>query len=95
MLTRKTPQRSERQPRRKVEYLHELRTWAGMSQEELAARLGMRQSTISKLERRENPSFFDLRAYVAALGGELRVEARFAGRTFEFEGGVDEPPPSG
>jgi transcriptional regulator with XRE-family HTH domain len=80
--------------KRKIAYLHQFRTWAGMTQEEMALRLGVGQAAVSKLERRENPSFFDLQAYVAVLGGELRAEARFPEGTFEFVGGVAEPPRS-
>jgi transcriptional regulator with XRE-family HTH domain len=80
--------------KRKIAYLHQFRTWAGVTQEEMALRLGVRQAAVSKLERRENPSFFDLLAYVAVLGGELRAEVRFPEGTFEFVGGVDELPRS-
>lgn len=57
--------------------LHELRRARRLSQEALAAALGARQSSISKLERRADMYVSTLRSYVEALGGELEIRARF------------------
>ena len=52
----------------------EARRRAGLSQRELAARLGVAQPTIARLERgREQPSFERLRTVIAACGLELTV----------------------
>lgn len=57
--------------------LRELRTLRGVTQAELADRLGRRQGTISELERRDDVFLSSLREYVEALGGRLEVEAVF------------------
>lgn len=57
--------------------LAELRQARRFSQEVLAERLGARQASVSKLERRTDLHLSTLRAYVEALGGQLEVIARF------------------
>jgi transcriptional regulator with XRE-family HTH domain len=58
--------------------LRELREKRGnVSQIDVAGRLGLRQPTVSKMERREDVNLSSLRRYVEALGGELHVSARF------------------
>lgn len=44
---------------------------------ELAKRLKVRQATISKLERRADMYVSTLRDVISALGGELKITARF------------------
>jgi transcriptional regulator with XRE-family HTH domain len=78
---------------RKVRLLSELRELQGVSQRELADRMGLSQSAVSKLERRANPSFAALSEYVLALGGDLYIEVIFAKGSVEFLG-TDEPPES-
>jgi transcriptional regulator with XRE-family HTH domain len=78
---------------RQVRLLSELREFRGLSQQELAARMCVSQSAVSKLERSANPSFAALSEYIAALDGELRVEVRFTNGTVEWLG-PDEPPES-
>jgi hypothetical protein len=56
--------------------LRALREAAGVTQEELATRLGRRQPAVSRLERQRDARMSTLREYVAALGGELNVIAR-------------------
>ena len=53
--------------------LSTLRCKLGLTQVELANRLGMTQSDLSKLERRQDVRLSSLRSYAAALGGHLRV----------------------
>jgi transcriptional regulator with XRE-family HTH domain len=65
----------------------------GANQQVVAERLGLTQSAVSKLERREDPSLSDLRNFVGALGGEVFVEVRFADGSIEFAG-VEEGPPT-
>ena len=49
----------------------------GLSQEELAERVGTRQSAISRLESgRYNPSFKVLRKVAQALDSEIRISIR-------------------
>jgi transcriptional regulator with XRE-family HTH domain len=58
--------------------LRDLRLRRGRTQRDVAERLGMTQPEVSKLERRADVRASTLRAYVAALGGELHLAARFA-----------------
>ena len=65
--------------------LNELRRARGISQEELANRLGMRQPNISKLERRIDVRVSSLRAVIEAMGGELRIIAHFPDADYEID----------
>jgi len=58
--------------------LNELRKARRLTQEQLAERLGIRQSNVSKLERRADFLVSTLRDVVEAMGGELHVTARFS-----------------
>lgn len=77
---RTTPQR--------VHLLQELREQRKVSQVDLASKLGVRQPTVSKIERREDVALSTLRRYVEALGGELHVTAQFSDGNVEI--GFDE-----
>jgi DNA-binding XRE family transcriptional regulator len=57
--------------------LNELRDRLGMSQEELAKALDVRQPTLSKMERRRDLLISSLRKIVEGLGGKLEIAARF------------------
>jgi transcriptional regulator with XRE-family HTH domain len=57
--------------------LSEIRHLAGKSQRELAAALGIKQPSLSKLESQTDMQISTLRRIVQALGGELDVIARF------------------
>lgn len=57
--------------------LAELRQQRGVTQVELAERLGRRQGTISELERRDDVFVSSLREYIEALGGRLEIAAVF------------------
>lgn len=50
-----------------------LRAEAGLTQAELGERLGMNQSEVSKVERRDDIRLSTLRAVIGALGGRLRL----------------------
>jgi predicted nucleotidyltransferase len=73
--------------------LRALREAAGVTQEELAARLGRRQPALSRLERQMDVRMSTLREYVAGLGGELELIARVGAlrtrlRQFDAAGGA-------
>src|SRR5215216_3546801 len=58
--------------------LAELRAQRGVSQQDVAGKLGVTQANISRIEHEEDLYLSTLRSYVAALGGELEVNAVFA-----------------
>lgn len=60
--------------------LKDLRQAAQQTQEELAATLGVRQDTISRLEKRSDMLLSTLRQYVEGMGGRLELVARFPDR---------------
>ena len=53
--------------------LAELRKHVGMTQEELAAVLGIKQPSLSKLENQDDMQVSTLKRLVEALGGELEM----------------------
>ena len=57
--------------------LQELRKSRNVTQVELAQAMKVEQAAVSKLERREDMYVSTLRAYVQALGGELKLVASF------------------
>jgi transcriptional regulator with XRE-family HTH domain len=72
--------------------LGELRRALEMTQEEIASILGTTQANISQMERRGDMYLSTLREYVAALGGELEITARFPGgelRLIQLSGGEE------
>ena len=69
--------------------LSEIRKAAGMTQEELAAALGIKQPTLSQLESQQDMQISTLQRLVRALGGELEIIAHLPGGTVrikQFEG---------
>jgi len=75
----------------RVRLLQQLRERMQVSQVAIAARLKVRQPTISKIERREDMNLSTLRRYVRALGGELQVTAKFADGAVEIGAGSKPP----
>ncbi len=61
--------------------LADVRRAAGLTQKELADRIGMSQSDLSKLERRRDVRVSSLEAYADALGGSLRLVIDLDGRS--------------
>jgi transcriptional regulator with XRE-family HTH domain len=55
--------------------LAEIRKSAGLTQEELAAALGIAQPSLSKLENQDDMQISTLRRLIQALGGELEIIA--------------------
>ena len=62
-------------------WLPELRRAAGLTQSEIAARLGVSQSWVSQVESETDVRLSTLAAYVGAMEADLRLGVRFpAGR---------------
>jgi hypothetical protein len=59
--------------------LRELREVQGLSQADVAARLGIQQAAVSKVERRRDLHLDTLEAIVKALGGTLEMKVKFPG----------------
>ena len=57
--------------------LNELRAARKLTQEKLAENLHVKQAAVSKLERRADMYVSTLREFIAAMGGELEITARF------------------
>ena len=79
-----TPERRERVDARKAALrrampLHELRRARAMTQKALGQKLNVNQPAIAKLERRADMYVSNLRAYIEAMGGRLRITAEFPG----------------
>jgi transcriptional regulator with XRE-family HTH domain len=58
-------------------FLSELRQLSGRNQRQLAAALGIRQPSLSKLENQDDMQISTLQRIVEALGGQVDVLARF------------------
>ena len=57
--------------------LSEVRKLMGKSQQDVATTLGIKQPSLSKLEKQNDIQISTLRKIIRALGGELEVLARF------------------
>lgn len=55
--------------------LAELRKFVGLTQEELAAAMGITQPSLSKLENQDDMQISTLRRLIEALGGQLEIVA--------------------
>ncbi|HEX6000259.1 MAG TPA: XRE family transcriptional regulator [Hyphomicrobiaceae bacterium] len=99
-LTRKfTPRRKASVARRvavlKTEMvLAELRQARQRSQEDLARALKVKQPAVAKLEKRTDMYVSNLRRYVEALGGQLKITAEFPEGEVVIRnfGDIDAPP---
>jgi len=60
--------------------LKDLRQASEQTQEQLAATLGVRQDTISRLEKRSDMLLSTLRHYIESMGGRLEIVAHFPNR---------------
>ncbi len=61
-----------------------IRLLRGLSQEDLAKRLHVRQSAVSKLERKRNVQIGTLRRVIRALGARLVMRVEWGGRSLEL-----------
>lgn len=57
--------------------LERLRSARNLTQTSMAELLGVQQSAVSKIERRSDMYLSTLRSYVAAMGGNLEIQAVF------------------
>ncbi|MGI8688169.1 MAG: helix-turn-helix transcriptional regulator [Thermomicrobiales bacterium] len=64
--------------------LAQLRRRNEISQEELAAALGVSQVRVSSIEHADAPQLATMRRFIEALGGELIVQARIDGEVFDL-----------
>jgi transcriptional regulator with XRE-family HTH domain len=80
--TKETRERGERRAQMLLNEMvvSELRQLAGKSQREIADILGIKQPSLSKIEKQSDMQISTLRRIVAALGGELDLIARFPNR---------------
>jgi DNA-binding XRE family transcriptional regulator len=81
-LRRRRPPNRERVDaiKRGVEFeiaLHEVRERRGITQEQVAERLGTSRPNVSRIEHEDDVRMSTMRRYVEALGGELEIVARF------------------
>ena len=60
--------------------LKDLRLATQQTQVQMAAALGVRQDTISRLEKRSDMLLSTMRQYVESMGGQLELVAKFADR---------------
>lgn len=67
--------------------LRALREAAGLTQEELAQRVEITQSQLSKMERRQDHRISTLRRYVEALDGSLEICTVINGRRIKLAEG--------
>jgi transcriptional regulator with XRE-family HTH domain len=65
--------------------LGRLRERCGLTQQELAQRLGVRQATISGMERRDDIQLSTLRRTLKAMGGALKIFGQFADAQYRIE----------
>jgi transcriptional regulator with XRE-family HTH domain len=64
--------------------VHLLREAREMTQVHLAKILGVNQAAVSQLERRADMYVSTLQSFVKAMGGELKITARFPEGTVEI-----------
>jgi DNA-binding XRE family transcriptional regulator len=57
--------------------LEQLRSARSLTQTNMAQKLGVNQSAISKIEKRTDMYLSTLRSYVEAMGGSLEIQAVF------------------
>nr|BFD90153.1 XRE family transcriptional regulator [Kitasatospora sp. Xyl93] len=81
--TRRALVRQEMLARIRGYELAEMRKTAGLTQKEVAALMGVSQARVSQIEHGQVDSLDNLRAYSAAIGGEVEVTVRRGERTIK------------
>jgi DNA-binding XRE family transcriptional regulator len=78
-MSKRSISRGKRLGRRYIEAIRlaDLRKGVGLSQEALAAKLGMKQPTLSKIERQKDMHLSTLRDLVEGMGGKFKMTAIF------------------
>lgn len=65
--------------------LAEIRRLVGLTQEELAKKLGIKQPTLSRLEAQDDMQISTLRRLIEALGGRLEIVAHLPAGDIRIE----------
>jgi len=65
--------------------LTEIREQLNITQEELANKLHVKQSAISKMEKREGISLANLQKMIKAMGGEIEINIKFPNKDKNFK----------
>lgn len=65
--------------------LSQIREEQGITQEELAKRLNINQSAISKFEKREVVTISKLQDFIKALGGEVEININFPNKKIKLK----------
>lgn len=96
-MSPKARTRSEALTKKRLEEmpLQALRQALDLTQQEVAASLKIEQAAVSKMEKQTDMYLSTLRRFIAAMGGELEIVARFpegAVRITQF-GKADKDPP--
>ena len=73
--------------------LSRLRERIGLTQGQLAIRLGVSQATISGIERRRDVQLSTLERVIKALGGSLEISGTFPDATYRIDGRIDDAVP--
>ncbi|HET7461608.1 MAG TPA: helix-turn-helix transcriptional regulator [Longimicrobium sp.] len=69
--------------------LRALREARGLTQNEMAERLEIRQVSVSRMEARADVRVSTLRAVIEAMGGELQIRAVFPDAEYSIDIGAD------
>jgi len=69
--------------------LAEIRHAVGLTQEQVAATLGVKQPSLSRLESQHDMQISTLRRLIEALGGELEIVARLPGGNIRITQFID------
>lgn len=85
--SKRTQQRASRRAQELLRelLLSEIREMRGKSQQQVAKAIGIKQPSLSKLERQSDMQVSTLRKIVKALGGDLEVIARFPNGKVKIE----------
>ncbi len=86
-MSPETLSRAEKRAQRMLDEmpLSELRAARLLTQESIAKSLGINQAAVSKMERRADMYISTLRDFIAAMGGELEITARFQDGTVKIQ----------